>query len=626
MKIEDIFKYKARNWDIYQKLLELEYFIPFVGAGLSIDMGLGGWNDLLISLAKYVFDDQTLTAMTDIELEQHLDDADKCLIWKTIGDLQNCDERDNNNPQEALENIKNRIQYINDFVEESREKSTKSSAMQYFIFKKLLFRESFFSSYEAAELLKNLNRDDEDFYGLLYNIVYKNKTDNGWSIGPDKAVWWLAKILEIMRESPYRGEYRKNTDCFTTNYDDILESACDQNKEKIPKITHLHGYFDAGKKPIDICLTLSDLLEKYGTYLNNGKLHRNYEQINNVITSNIESKPFLFLGTSFSESHIGRVMFEFGISYGIVPWTENKSEQTVLLEKLSRFSLGKAHTVFYPVIDGSHEALVRLLHQLTRDLNNKLWNNWLGIEDFSEITKKLHYEDRQVVENAINWLKEPGSRILHIQRENIFYFEPNSQERTERTLYYNDLDFLYDICMELKKTFSRPDWSEYSEIEDDYETTSYDEDCEPLGNTIYIYRKAYRKQDNWNEFKRKVENWYAKEDKKDWEYKIVRFILTDLEQLNIQGILTKKSLINLIPNINTRQDNENIMSQIYSTINDVWNDILQAAHKEKNLQKTEDFDIKWKGKTFMDLVKEKMYEQLGLPPQEPIENEHTNSI
>lgn len=52
-KVEDILNFK-NNWEVYQKLLE-ECFIPFIGAGLSAGIGVGGWDTLIESIGDRVF-------------------------------------------------------------------------------------------------------------------------------------------------------------------------------------------------------------------------------------------------------------------------------------------------------------------------------------------------------------------------------------------------------------------------------------------------------------------------------------------------------------------------------------------------------------------------------------------
>ncbi len=39
-KVEDILKYMADNWTVYEKLKNAD-FVPFIGAGLSAGIGVG---------------------------------------------------------------------------------------------------------------------------------------------------------------------------------------------------------------------------------------------------------------------------------------------------------------------------------------------------------------------------------------------------------------------------------------------------------------------------------------------------------------------------------------------------------------------------------------------------------
>lgn len=63
--------------------------MPVVGAGLSMDMGVVGWNELIISLAEYVFNYGKTADKTDDELEKELDFDSNFLIKNSLDKLKN---------------------------------------------------------------------------------------------------------------------------------------------------------------------------------------------------------------------------------------------------------------------------------------------------------------------------------------------------------------------------------------------------------------------------------------------------------------------------------------------------------------------------------------------------------
>lgn len=584
IKIEDIFKCDIGNWEVYKELLEKDNFVPVVGAGLSMDMGVVGWNELIISLAEYVFDYGKTADKTDDELEEELDFESKSLIKNSLDKLKELDKKDIEKPQQKAKHIKERIDFIKKFVLDSKKSGEKEVDLRYIFFKKLLNRGTFFSTYEAAELLQIVNDDDRHLMKCLYRIINNNKQEEGWKIEKDKAVYWLAEVLRILRESKKERDLDNIADCFTTNYDDILEKAC--LKESVPevKIEHLHGYFDAQKEPHDICLSLSDLLSEYQDRLNDREARINSNSGIGLMESGNTDVPFLFLGTSFSESHIGQLA-RLRPSYGIVPLPGKNNEMDFLRDKMKKFMIGKDTTFFYPVEKGNHNALVILIHQLARDLSNGFWNNWFFMKHFPKQLDSLTNAEIEKVNEAISWLKDSESHILSIKKGKTLEFNIAEEEGE---LKYNNSGILFFICEKLKEEFKRPEWSEYCEIEETFKKW-YQEDLEPLGNTIYIYRKEEESEDHWMKFKRQIKDWYSEKGRERWEYKIVRFILSYDERKEVQNGFTACSIEKIRDKLVGNRGHDIELSPLYEDA--IWDkimDIMSIAIKFQDIKKDDE--------------------------------------
>lgn len=581
IKIEDIFMCDIGNWEVYKELLEKENFVPVVGAGLSIDMGIVGWNELITSLAQHVFNFGKTVDKTDKELEKELDFESKSLIKTSLDKLKELDNKDTKKPSQKAGHVKERIKVINEFVIDSKERGEKVVDLRYVFFKKLLTRGTFFSSYEAAELLQVVNQDDRHLMKCLYRIINRNKQEEGWKIGKDKAVYWLAEVLKKLRESKKEGDLDNIADCFTTNYDDILESACVKDSASEVKVEHLHGYFDAQKKPHNICLTLSDLLEGYQDKLNDREARIDNNSGIGLMERGNNDVPFLFLGTSFSESHIGQLA-RLRPSYGIVPLPDNNDDMDFLRDKMKKFMIGKDTTFFYPVEKESHEALVTLMHQLARDLSNGFWNNWFFMKHFPKQSNPLTNAEVEVVDKAISWLKDSGRCILSIKRGETLEFDIAEEEGK---LKYNNFNILYFICEKLKEEFKRPKWSEYCEIEESFKV-EYQEDPEPLGNTIYIYRKEEELDDHWTNFKEQIEHWYSEEGRERWEYKIIRFILSYEESERVRDFYMTCAVKKMRNKLNYCRGHDIELGPLHYDV--TWSkimDYLSAAMKFQEIEK-----------------------------------------
>ena len=585
IKIEDIFKCDIGNWEVYKELLERHDFVPVVGAGLSIDMGVVGWNELIVSLAEYVFDYGKTPDKTDDEMEQQLTEDCKFLIRNNLEKLEELDKKDTDKPLQKAKHVKERRDLINSFISESKKSGEKVVDLRYIFFKKLLNRGTFFSSYEAAELLQIANNDERHLMKCLHRIINKNRQEEGWKIEKDKAVYWLAEVLKILRKSKNERDLDNIADCFTTNYDDILEKACLKEPVSEVKIEHLHGYFDVQEEPHDICLTLSDLLREYQDKLNDREARIDGNRGIGLMESGNTDVPFLFLGTSFSESHIGQLA-RLRPSYGIAPLPDNNNEMDFLRDKMKKFMIGKDATIFYPVEGKSHKALVILLRQLARDLCHGLWNNWFFMKHFPNQMNHFSDIDVEIVDKAISWLKDSGKCILSIKKGKTLNFIEE-----EGALKYYNSDILYFICEKLKEEFKRPEWSEYCEIEEAFKE-GYQEDLEPLGNTIYIYRKEEELEECWTKFKGQIENWYSEQGRESWEYKIIRFVLSDEEKKRINDAYSTCAAEKLKGKVVESIEWDIELRPLLGNAN--WNLIIKYLFNDMKFQEIEKDDKTWK--------------------------------
>lgn len=545
IKIEDIFESHIENWKVYNKLLEKNFFVPVVGAGLSAGIGIGDWNKLLITLAKKVFmfwDKKTIDEIeeklggTEGNLDKRVQEMDvllqQCgergrnLVQDSLDGLKEIDKKDRSEDGKKEAYIQERIDLIRKFYQEGK-REPDFVKIGYSLFYKLLNRKAYFSTYEAAEVLNVVSTNRQDLRRYLYEVINPNGQKRKLLIGEDKAVYWLADILVILKESKENQNRSNVVDCFTTNYDDIIESTCSMISDTEVKVEHLHGKFDSQENPNLICLCLSDLLEIYSGKFDEVRISRNRGV--DLLGKGNSDIPFLFLGTSFSENHIGRLVIS-GIShriYGISPFA-NVGEKMMYLERMEKFGIGKDAAFFYPVENWNHEALVVLLHQLARDLKKKFWNDWTDMDYLPKPIEPVTELVKHMIENAVHWLKNcEENEVLYIEEGNDCEFIPE-----KKTLIFCGSGIVYNICKKIKEEFMRPRWSSY------WETDKFEferDDIEPLGDTLYIYLKVDESEEDFEKFKRQVESWYLKPQKNSWRYRIVRFKLSTEEKEEINN-------------------------------------------------------------------------------------------
>lgn len=539
IKIEEILGTPTSNWDTYERLRDTKYFVPFVG-GLSAGIGSGSWNDLLRALAERVIYLGLPETSEENRRKRKLDVRSRLLRDFYLRRLKKYDKLDEKDEKRTTAHIEQRIKTIKDFVRKSeKEKTGKKYSLQYSFFEALLTKQTPFSSYEAAEVLWVV---DDHLHQYLYDAVMKKRAGQDWKIGEEHAAYWLVEILKVLAAHPDRN--RESYDCYTTNYDDILESACAEGEAGDIRIRHLHGYFDSNGNPQDICLTLTDLLGQYGDGLN---VEPRPPHIPNVYKD--EKPPLLFLGTSFSEGHIGRMTQQLRPdSYAIVSlsdlWKADRDGTVDALKaKMESFRIPGGQIIFYPAEGGNHEALPVLLRQLARDLGDNLWNDWSFRDGLRLLGREPTEKEKETINDALSYLKNYKNATLLIKKG-----KPLKTEIVDNkiTLRCPDSGILYFICQKLKESFPRRDWSEYSETGKAADER-YPIDREPLGNTIYIYWKEASPRD-WHAFTADICGQYSRKGRETWEYRIVKFdfgyrelFLTRLSGIKYMRVLVSDS-------------------------------------------------------------------------------------
>lgn len=187
------------NWEVYQKLCNGN-FTPFVGAGLSADIGVGDWNQLLSSLANKVFSTQNRVTKVNVDAPVSQLEKDDCiLIDKFYSALLKIDEKDELERDSIKSHVEERIRVLQQFIRESNA-AKRPADVQIKFFQQLLNDQRLYSSYEIGELLKCLCGKDEKLYDFLRMVVFEKKKSDHWNIGKEHAVYWLARILKSVHK------------------------------------------------------------------------------------------------------------------------------------------------------------------------------------------------------------------------------------------------------------------------------------------------------------------------------------------------------------------------------------------------------------------------------------------
>ena len=370
-KFEEILKYHPQNLIIYEQLVSNQ-FIPFVGAGLSAGIGIGSWKDLFITIAKEICSNRIgRTGKINWDTGELLSESDIGKVNSYCDKIREIENRIG--PETELDRIGMICECLVECVQKNNETSF-SYQIIFSLFVKILNSDCKYSAYSAGEILK---LEEDTVYDILKKQVCKaRRKARHWKVSKDKAVYWLCYIIKYLKidENIFRFK------CVTINFDNIIEDVYRElfpiDKQDENLIFHLQGSVDDEDNE-KLCVALSDLRRLYPEQLDK-PVHKR------VLLQQTDFLPYLFLGTSFSEDHIGRLLHEVesGNNFAIVG-VNNNIEKEVVLKKGKAFHLDYRTVVYYGAENGDHSELVTLLHQLARDKAG-IWNNW---ELFQELLK-----------------------------------------------------------------------------------------------------------------------------------------------------------------------------------------------------------------------------------------------
>jgi len=558
---EEIIKGHINNWNIYQAWLQTP-FVPVIGAGLAAGIGTGSWNDLMESLANRFFCFFGEEKLDYEKIKERMSD-EWGKVETVIEELRGEDEEFKNNTCRRTECIKNKIKIIEDFVEKNRFGKTYVDMVDV-LFRELLGRDAPLSSYEAAELLRIVS-DDDELKGNLYEIINEKKEKGKWKIGKDKAIYWLTEAIVTSKKRNERRFIEK--DCFTTNFDNIIEAAFMEKSADGLSVGHLHGYFDQEGRPHDICLTLSDLLDNYGSRLDYTENVGEAKQLDLLEQGN-SHVIYLFLGTSFSESHIGQLV-RFRNNYGIVAVSDkaNRNEKAQQIEKARDFGIKRNDVFLYHTDDKGHEPLVTVLHQLARDMEGTMWNNWKFIDNFTQCSRAITKAQNDVLTRVMSWLGDEND-VLYIKGGDKLRFN-----KRDGILIYDQFCLLKEFCKMIREEYIRPDWSTYWNTDEFFEDTA----PEPLGNTIFI---DIRTEDEEKvKFIKGIRQFYSTHKEWGWKYKIISFEFTPNDKYQISNM--EDIFLNEIKKIS---DNRIQTQKIMKNLLGVWRMILQAIKMDHKIK------------------------------------------
>lgn len=486
-KVEDILKYMADNRTVYEKLKNTD-FVPFIGAGLSAGIGVGSWDKLICTVANEFFGRKYSENLDLQKIVIDLIAEDEKIVNKCFLELGNLDKKEKVDSKQIQDCVKQRIDIIQRFLNELEEGGNKQADMQYKLVQKLMSSKRNYAAYEIAELLDQIDDRGGEIYKILKEEINRDRPQQGkWQIDVNKAVYWIPIIIQKKKL-----EYVAYN-CITTNFDSIINDA--SNFEGL-RIGYLHGNIDFAEK--GICFTLTDLLNNYRDLLNENIAQRN-GIVTDISRGNLKRTFYLFLGTSFSEGHIGRVMGSLGAgseNYAILA-TERQPDRNELFkiqERVKKFGIGNHNLLFYEIRLGRHDALVDLLHQLSRDVSKGIWNNWNILDNIYLADQDFPNEFR-LFENgkkAIMWLEKIDNdngllKTLTIKIDGVdsFLLQHNGYEGILECKDKQDMCLFYLV---VKEMFKNPNWSlcflqfdAKGSLENYWQT-----DIFPIGNTLYF--------------------------------------------------------------------------------------------------------------------------------------------
>lgn len=486
-KVEDILNYMKDNWIVYEKLKNTD-FVPFIGAGLSAGIGVGSWDELIYTVANEFLGRKYSENLDLREIVIDLMAEDEKIVNKCFSELGYLDKREKVDSKQIQDCVKQRIAIIHKFLNELEEGGSKQADMQYKLIQKLMSSKRNYAAYEIAELLDQIDNRGGELYKILREEINRNRPQQGkWQIDANKAIYWIPIIIQRKKL-----EY-VTYNCITTNFDSIIN---DVSAFEGLRIGYLHGNIDFAENRI--CFTLTDLLNNYRDLLNENIVQRN-GIVNDISRGNFKRTFYLFLGTSFSEGHIGRVMgsLEVGSENYAILATEKHPDRNELFkiqERVKKFGVGNHNVLYYEIKSGKHEALVDLLHQLSRDVSKDIWNNW-DILDNIYLTAQNFPNEIPLFEDgkkAIVWLakidNDNGSlRTLTIKIDgvNSFSLQRNGYEGLLECKDKQEMCLFYLL---MKEMFKNSNWSlcflqfdSKDSLENFWQT-----DIFPIGNTVYF--------------------------------------------------------------------------------------------------------------------------------------------
>ena len=448
-KIEDILGYRD-NRRVFNKIKD-DNFVPFIGAGLSAGIGVGSWNELMFAVINTFFE-EILEEELDIKnMTISLGAKDEGIVESCFATLEKLEEEEKRQPKDR-NYVENRIEIIEKFISDMYLNGDKKVDIQYKLIQKLMESKQNYAAYTVAELLDQIDERRGKVYEILQKKINKNKPREGkWIVEDDKSVYWIANIIKMQNLENVR--YK----CVTTNFDSIISDACDLDERYIG---YLHGNIDMARE--QVCFSLTDLKENYRDILVQREKERTIDEVRD---GNIrEEFCYLFLGTSFSESHIGRVMgsLKSGERHYAILGIEEELDHNKLFEikkYLRKFGIGESNIIFYWVVNHNHNELVDILHQLSREITHDVWEVW-------DILDKLYRMDQvssnvqlfQEGKDVIEWLKNIDSEPVKILNVNVNEEESSGAAKYSKQLLCSDAQELCLFYRDLKKAFQN-NWS-----------------------------------------------------------------------------------------------------------------------------------------------------------------------
>lgn len=194
-KVEDILKYMADNWTVYEKLKNAD-FVPFIGAGLSAGIGVGSWDELIYTVANEFLGRKYSEDLDLQKIDIDLIAEDEKIVNKCFLELSNLDKKEKIDSKQIQDCVKQRIDIIKIFLKEMEEGGRKQADMQYKLVQKLMSSKRNYAAYETAELLNQIDDRGGEIYRILKKEINRNRPQQGkWQIDVNKAVYWIPIIV-----------------------------------------------------------------------------------------------------------------------------------------------------------------------------------------------------------------------------------------------------------------------------------------------------------------------------------------------------------------------------------------------------------------------------------------------